>query len=235
MSLPDLRIIHQRYLLLSRLIDERLAGAAGGKLLLRRGFDAPGVADTVAASLAGMAVLCLDGDAERLRAGLRSGFCDFVVGHLDEALRILKNEVRRQRAVSVGLTGDPAGWLAEMAERGVQPDVLAEVEDAGGIFVERGALELREGQPEAGTSLLCWRVATDAARLMPRLAEMAGEALDEARADTAARRRWLERAPRYLGRAYAGRQCLRMTPDEAAAFATAARSGVPEALLETGA
>ncbi|HSY01103.1 MAG TPA: hypothetical protein VK819_03085 [Acidobacteriaceae bacterium] len=220
MNVPELSTIHEQYLGLCRVTRERFAGALGGKLLLRAGFDTEGAAMVVAASVAGAASLCVDRDAEALRGGLRAGLCDFVVSTLDEALRILKNEVRRGLPVCVGLTADPVECLAAMVERGVQPDLLSVGEDseASRAFVSRGAVELVRPEGDAGTSLLCWSVAADAARTMPRVARMAAEALDDGRADTAARRRWLELAPRYLGRSFAGRQCLRMTAVESAKF-----------------
>jgi hypothetical protein len=225
MSLPELSTIHEQYLALCRVARERFGGALGGKLLLRAPFNAEGAAVVAAASVAGAASLCVDGNAEALRGGLRAGLCDFVVSTLDEALRILKNEIRRGLPVCVGLTVDPAECLAAMVERGVQPDLLSvdgadwtSGAEASRIFVSWGAVVLGRAEEDAGTSLLCWSVAADVARAMPRVARVAAEALKEERADTGARRRWLELAPRYLGRSFAGRQCLRMTVGEAAVF-----------------
>ena len=73
------------------------------------GWNADGIAAVIAASVAGAASLCVDADADGLRQGLRSGFIDFVVGNLDEALRILKNELRRGLPVSVGLAVNAGG------------------------------------------------------------------------------------------------------------------------------
>lgn len=234
MSLPELSRIHEQYLGLCRVARERFGALLGGKLVLRAGFDAEGAAVVVAASVAGAASLCVDGNAEALRGGLRAGFCDFVVSTLDEALRILKNEVRRGRPVCVGLTADPVECLAAMVERGVQPDLISMDEDseASRVFVKRGAVVLGLAESDDGTSLLRWSVAADAARAMPRLARLAAEALEEGRADTAARRRWLELSPRYLGRSFAGRQCLRMRAGEAAAFM--ARVGMEEQSVTIG-
>jgi hypothetical protein len=220
MSIPELSTIHEQYLGLCRVARERFAGTLGGRLLLRTGFDGDGAAVVVAASVAGAASLCVDGDAEALRGGLRAGLCDFVVSTLDEALRILKNVVRRSLPVCVGLTAEPAECLAAMVERGVQPDLVSvnEIDAENRVFISRGALSVPRVENDAGTFLLCWSVAADAARTMPRVARLAAETLDVGRTDTAARRRWLELAPRYLGRSFAGRQCLRMTADEATAF-----------------
>jgi hypothetical protein len=232
MSVPRLATIHEQYLGLCKVARERFTGTLGGKLVLRAGFDTDtgtgGAAIVVAASVAGAASLCVDGNAEALRSGLRVGLCDFVVSTLDEALRILKNELRRGLPVCVGLTANPAECLAAMVERGVQPDLVSVDGDpeASRVFVARGAVLIAATEEDGGTSLLCWSVETDAARAMPRVARLAAEELEVGRADTVARRRWLEMAPRYLGRSFAGRQCLRMTAGEAAAFL--ARLGMEE-------
>src|SRR5271155_5872297 len=107
------------------LANERFQGELGGKLLLFGRLDADGAAVALAANISGAATLGVDADSERLRQGIRRGFCDFVVNNLDEALRILKNEIRKKRPVSVCLEGDLVATLQEAVERGLQPDLLA--------------------------------------------------------------------------------------------------------------
>jgi Urocanase Rossmann-like domain len=234
LRLPALGDIHDRYLALARLGRESAApagnGGFGGKLLLLVGFDADGIAVLIAAGLAGAAALCVDPDPELLREGLRRALCHFLVADLGEALRILKNEIRRQRAVSVCVAADPGLLLAEMAERGVQPDLLS-IPSSGSlptaVFRERGAISLPEVQADPGTERVEWSIETDAARILPRLAHLAAAALDEQREDTPARRHWLANAPRWLGRSWAGQQCVRMTPAEAQAFTQLARQEFP--------
>jgi urocanate hydratase len=234
LDLPSLGDIHDRYLALARLARDSGApagnGRFGGRLLVRVGFDADGIAVLIAAGLAGAAALCVDPDPEPLREGLRRGLCHFLVADLSEALRILKNEIRRQRAVSVCVAADPNMLLAEMAERGVQPDLLS-VASSGSlptaVFRERGAISLPAAQPDSDTDRVEWSVESDAARILPRLAQLAAAALDEQREDTPARRHWLTYAPRWLGRSWAGRQCVRMTPAEAQAFTQQARQDFP--------
>lgn len=236
MPLPDISLIHNRYLALSRMAREPSAATLAGQLLLRLGFDADGVAAAIAASVAGAETLCVDANAEALRQGLRAGLCDFVVANLDEALRILKNEIRRGLPVSVCLSADPEECAATMAERGVQPDLLSldgTATSGAQRMLECGALRLADNpQPEAGTSLLRWTVATDAARTMPRIAAIAVESLDSADKTTPARRRWLEVSPRYLGRAFGWQQCVRMTQGEAKSFVERVRAEAPAATVE---
>ena len=93
-----------------------------GKLVLVRGLDAEGRAASVASSIAGAACLALDSRAEVCRATLRAGACDFVVNSVDEALRILKNEIRKRKPVSVTVAMPEAAALEELLDRGVAPE-----------------------------------------------------------------------------------------------------------------
>ena len=233
LALPDLPRVHNRYLSLSRLAHRHFADSLGGKLLLRSAFDPDGIATLVAASIAGAASLCVEADADRLRNGLRSGLCDFVVGHLDEALRILKNELRRSLPVSVGLTTEAEPTIAAMIERGLQPDLISGLtEDQVRTFLERGSISLPDGyEPDPQTSLIEWTVAADPARSMPHIARIVSGSLDSERADTPARKRWLDRSPRYLGRAFGHRQCLRMTIGECAAIFPLVHSEIHSAAI----
>lgn len=230
---PELTQIHDQFLFLSHSARERSVDSPGGKLLLRCRLDNGGVAIVVASSVAGDASLCVDPDADGLREGLRSGFISFVVGNLDEALRILKNEIRRALPVSVGLTADPEACIDAMIERGLQPDLLSAVPQRQAmIFVQRGALALPEHPTsDSASPLLTWTAADDVARSMPRIARVAAESLDPARDDTKARRRWLEQAARYLGRGFGPHQCLRMAEAEATAFLSRVYSEIPSAKI----
>jgi hypothetical protein len=229
MQLPELSTIHDRFLSLSQTSRDLWRESLGGKLLLRSQLDADGIGVLVAASVAGAASLCVDADADRLREGLRGGFVDFVVATLDEALRILKNEIRRARPVSVGLIAAPEACINAMIERGLQPDLLSTVpERQANVFLERGAISLPlQIPPVPETSLVGWSVAGDPARAMRNIAELASVSLDPQRADTAARRRWLAQSPRYLGRSFATRQCLRMMAAEIADFLPLVRAEFP--------
>jgi urocanate hydratase len=231
MRLPERSAVHDQYLALSRLADTAFDGQTSGKLLLLAGFDPDGIAVILASSIAGFAVLCVKAEAELLREGMRAGFCDFVVGHLDEALRILKNELRRGRPISVGLTSDPDSCIAEMVERGLQPDLVSQAlaSPAWATFCERGATPVPASASQETRSLVEWSI--DQAASMSAVAQLAETALDPKEPDTAARRGWLLRSPAYLGRALGAGQSLRMTADETALFVPAVRSRFPSCSL----
>jgi urocanate hydratase len=127
-----------------------------GRLVVTGGMGGMGGAQPLAATLNGAAFLGIEVDAERILRRIRSGYCDICVNDLDEALRILKNAVRQKQAVSVGLVGNCAEVIPELARRGVVPDLLTDqtsAHDPLGGYIPRGftleqAVELRRQNPQ---------------------------------------------------------------------------------------
>ena len=116
-----------------------------------------GGAQPLAATMTGASFLGVEVDPERIKRRLKSGYCDFMVNSLDEALRILKNAVRKKENVSVGLVGNCADVIPELARarRGAgyshRPDLgarsaewlCAERDDVGGSAGAAGARSRR--------------------------------------------------------------------------------------------
>ena len=73
----------------------------GGKLLYIGELDPAGRALAVAGNIAGVASLCASADPAIQKQAVRDGVVDFLVTSLDEALRILKNEIRKREPVAV--------------------------------------------------------------------------------------------------------------------------------------
>lgn len=127
-----------------------------GKLVVSGGMGGMGGAQPLAATLNGAAFLGIEVDPERIKKRLKTGYCDVMVNNLDEALRILKNAVRKREATSVGLVGNCADLVPELAKRGVVPDLLTDqtsAHDPIGGYIPQGlsleeAKELRQRDPE---------------------------------------------------------------------------------------
>ena len=189
----------------------------GGMLLVYGDLDSAGAAVALAGNIAGAATLGIDSDGSRLKQGVRHGFCDFLVNNLDEALRILKNELRKKQPVSVCLEGVLASFLHIFVHRGVQPAIVAfsDENNDSSILVERGTIVLQT-TPAVDDFLLgvTWEAETRAALWLPKVDALAAEALPAGDA----RHRWLNFAPRYLGRSLAGKRYLRMTAAELETF-----------------
>jgi urocanate hydratase len=137
--------------------DQHFGGELAGKLIVAGGMGGMGGAQPLAATMAGASFLGVEVDAERLKKRLRSGYLDFMVNSLDEALRILKNAIRKKENISVGLIGNCADVIPELADRGVLPDILTDQTSAHDPlhgYVPNGmplaeALELRQRDPVA--------------------------------------------------------------------------------------
>jgi urocanate hydratase len=136
--------------------EKQLGGSLEGKLIVSGGMGGMGGAQPLAATMNGAAFLGIDVDPERIKKRLKTGYCDFMVNTLDEALRILKNAVRKKEAVSVGLVGNCADVIPELAERGVVPDLLTDQTSAhdplngyvpNGMSLE-AAIALRKSDPK---------------------------------------------------------------------------------------
>jgi Urocanase Rossmann-like domain len=95
-----------------------------GNLILSCGLSGSGADLALAANIAGAACLSIDRSTEACRAAMRSGAVDFVVNTVDEALRVLKNEIRKHQPISVALEGDSATNLRELLDRGVLPQIF---------------------------------------------------------------------------------------------------------------
>ena len=136
--------------------EKHFGGELEGKLIVSGGMGGMGGAQPLAATMTGAAFLGVDVDPERIKKRLKTGYCDFMVNSLDEALRILKNAVHKKNNISVGLVGNCADVIPELAERGVVPDILTDQTSAHdplngyipqGLTLEQAA-ELRQRDPK---------------------------------------------------------------------------------------
>ena len=226
LEFPEIADTYDRFAALHSLSPQ-----LGGWLLLHACLDREGVALSMAANTAGAASLCIEPEAFLAKLAVRAGVCDFLVNDLDEALRILKNEIRKARPVSVALTGEPELVVAEAVERGLQPEILhlrIEGREVPGTesLIARGARILTEQRHSGGTIAVHWSVAREPLRWLPLADSRAAHVLDPRSHTTVWRRRWIENSPRYLGRPFAAQRFLRMSPAEADAFFAAVQRDV---------
>ncbi|OFV87408.1 MAG: urocanate hydratase, partial [Acidobacteria bacterium RIFCSPHIGHO2_12_FULL_67_30] len=136
--------------------ERHFAGDLAGKLVASGGLGGMGGAQPLAATMNGACFLGVEVDPERIKRRVKTGYCDIMVNDLDEALRILKEALRKKEAVSVGLVGNCADVIPALAERGVVPDLLTDQTSAhdplngyipSGLAVEQAA-ELRRKDPD---------------------------------------------------------------------------------------
>ncbi|HEX5484168.1 MAG TPA: urocanate hydratase [Terriglobia bacterium] len=114
------------YMTFAAAAEKHFGGDLAGKLIVSDGMGKLGKAQPLAATMNGAAFLGIEANEEKITRSIRAGYCDYCVNSLDEALRILKVAVRKKQAVSVGLAGNCAEVLPELARRGVLPDLLTD-------------------------------------------------------------------------------------------------------------
>ena len=132
----------------------------GGKLLYAGELDPVGSAITLAGNVAGCATLAATADAAAQKQAIRNGIVDFLVTSLDEALRILKNEIRKHATVAVCVGVSTGEIEREMQERGVQPDLGRE-----SAICRRSETEPQDSDSIPNT--LVWRVESSPAKWLP--------------------------------------------------------------------
>jgi hypothetical protein len=242
--MPAVGRVRAHYALLSAAAGSQFgAGSLAGRLLLIDGLADEGDALLIAASIAGAASLVLETGTDAVRHCVRNGIVDFAVTTLAEALRILKNEVRKRQPIAVLLERQPGSVLAEMVERGAQPDMLRWIAPDPTLkgyidtMRERGArpLPTPSATPADSPSTdlpspdppnpdpmsndpradVCWRAGEGGTAVLRQLDLLAGQTLPP---DDLERQNWIARAPRYLSRALRLERCVAMTKRERSAF-----------------
>jgi urocanate hydratase len=202
------------------------ASGLGGKLFYAGEMDEQGRALVVAANIAGAATLAASADRAAQKQAIRDGIADFLVTSLDEALRILKNQLRKRETVAVSVAAEPAAMEREMNERGVAPDLVRREVAIASLHEAPIHQESEHDECSLGSTpaLVVWRAASARHNDLALLDEIALASLD---ANDWAARRWLRLAPRYLGRLAQGLRLLSTHREFAAHFAEqlSARAG----------
>jgi urocanate hydratase len=127
-----------------------------GKTVLTAGLGGMGGAQPLAATMAGAATLCIEVDPTRIRRRLETRYLDESTDSVDDALARVRDAAEEGRALSVGLLGNAAEIVPELAQRGEHFDFVTDQTAAHdplngyipvGLSVEE-ATELRERDPD---------------------------------------------------------------------------------------
>jgi len=97
-----------------------------GRTILTAGLGGMGGAQPLAATLAGAAILCVEVDPERIRRRLETRYLDEAANSLDDALARVRTAAADGRALSVGLLGNAADLVPQLAARGEQFDLVTD-------------------------------------------------------------------------------------------------------------
>ncbi len=97
-----------------------------GRTILTAGLGGMGGAQPLAATLAGAAILCIEVDPERIRRRIETRYLDEASESLDDALECVRAAAGDGRALSVGLLGNAAEVVPELARRGEAFDLVTD-------------------------------------------------------------------------------------------------------------
>jgi hypothetical protein len=196
----ELAAVYRLYAALAAQMDPH--SGLGGKLLFAGELDAAGCRLVRAANIAGAASLAATADADLQRQAIREGVVDFLVTSLDEALRILKNEIRKRQTVAVGVALAPETVLHEIEERGVLPDLLPPASspesDAPEFarFMAAGARHVEAEAMQEGRTFLAVSIPYGFPLGLQEFAALLAEHLAP---EDHLNHRWLRLSPRYMG------------------------------------
>jgi hypothetical protein len=130
----------------------------------------------------------------------------------------------------VCLEGDFASILREIAECGVQPDLLGFGEDGKelAVLLTRGSILVKgDALPDDLLLDVTWEAQTAPALWLPKVDVLVAEVLPAGDP----RQRWLKFAPRYLGRSLAARRYMRMSGAELQIFEALVESAMVSGIL----
>ncbi|MDX1575511.1 MAG: urocanate hydratase [Kiloniellales bacterium] len=105
---------------------QHYGGDLAGKWILTAGLGGMGGAQPLAAVMAGACCLAVECDPERIDFRLRTRYVDEKTESLDEALAMIDRWTAAGEAKSVGLLGNAADIVPEIARRGIRPDIVTD-------------------------------------------------------------------------------------------------------------
>jgi urocanate hydratase len=145
-------------------------GDLAGRWVLTAGLGGMGGAQPLAASFAGACSLNIECRQSSIDFRLRTKYLDKQAKNLDEALALIAHHTSRKEAVSIGLCGNAAQIVPELAKRakagGIKPDIVTD---------QTSAHDIINGYLPLGWTLEQWQAAQKDPSQHERLKQAAGE------------------------------------------------------------
>ncbi|WP_345796591.1 urocanate hydratase [Castellaniella sp. MT123] len=133
---------------------QHFGGSFAGRWIVTAGLGGMGGAQPLAATFAGACSLTIECQQSHIDFRLRTRYLDKQARDLDEALAMIAEHTRRKEAVSIGLLGNAADVLPELARRartgGPRPDLVTD---------QTSAHDLIHGYLPSGWTVEQWQAA----------------------------------------------------------------------------
>ena len=134
---------------------KHFGGSLSGRLVVTAGLGGMGGAQPLAATMNGATFLGIEADPTRLRFRLKTRYIDVIEENLDKALERVSRAKEKGEALSVGLLGNAADVIPELARRRFPVDILTDQTSAHDPlygYIPRGydvgtAAQLRKKNP----------------------------------------------------------------------------------------
>ena len=149
---------------------QHFGGNLAGRWVLTAGLGGMGGAQPLAATFAGASSLTIECQQSSIDFRLRTRYLDKQAADLDDALALIAHHTARKEAVSIGLCGNAAELLPELARRakagGPRPDIVTD---------QTSAHDIINGYLPAGWSVAQWKAAQKDPAQHAALTQAAGE------------------------------------------------------------
>jgi urocanate hydratase len=149
---------------------QHFGGSLAGRWILTAGLGGMGGAQPLAATFAGACSLSIECQQSSIDFRLRTRYLDKQAKDLDQALDLIAHHTSRKEAVSIGLCGNAADVLPELAKRakagGIAPDMVTD---------QTSAHDIINGYLPSGWSIEKWKIAQKDASQHAALTQAAGE------------------------------------------------------------
>ena len=119
-------IVQGTYETFAELGRRHYGGDLAGKWILTAGLGGMGGAQPLAATMAGASLLAIECQPSRIEMRLKTRYLDARAQDLDEALAMIERAGRDKKPISVGVLGNAAEILPDLARRGVRPDAVTD-------------------------------------------------------------------------------------------------------------
>src|SRR4051812_19954420 len=119
-------ILQGTYETFAQAARQHFGGILAGRLVVTAGLGGMGGAQPLAVTMNGGVAICIEIDPTRIERRIAPRYLDTAAGSLDEALRLADEAIRRREPLSIGLLGNAADLVPELARRGRVPDLLTD-------------------------------------------------------------------------------------------------------------
>ena len=149
-------ILQGTYETLGAIAKKHFGGTLRGCLVLTSGLGEMGGAQPLAVTMNGGVNITVEVDKSKIERRIKTGYCMRMETSLDRALELAQDAKERGEALSIGLLGNAAEVLPEIARRGVVPEIVTDqtaAHDPLNGYIPHGmtleeAAKLRKEDPE---------------------------------------------------------------------------------------